>query len=68
VKIESLGNYTPKENGSFLLPFSREDIAVYLACEKCALSRLLLKIKKEGKIAYRGNRFLLKDGKTNVGY
>jgi CRP-like cAMP-binding protein len=54
-----LKDYAPKDGGSFLLPFSREEMASYLACERSALSRLLSAMAKEGKIAYEGNRFRL---------
>lgn len=59
-----LESYAPKEGGSFLLPFSREEMAAYLACERSALSRLLSRMASEGKIAYQGNRFRLQERKT----
>jgi CRP-like cAMP-binding protein len=52
-----LESYAPKEGGRFLLPFSREEMAAYLACERSALSRLLSEMAKEKKIVYSGNRF-----------
>jgi CRP-like cAMP-binding protein len=55
--LRFLESYAPKEGGSFLVPFSREEMASYLACERSALSRLISQMAQEGKIAYNGNRF-----------
>src|SRR5574344_169534 len=52
-----LESYAPKEGGAFTIPFSRDEMASYLACERSALSRLISKMAKEGKIAYNGNQF-----------
>lgn len=58
--LSFLEGYAPKEGGSFAIPFSREAMAAYLSCERSALSRLLSKMAKEGKICYQGNRFSIK--------
>lgn len=47
-----------KEN-SFKIPFSREEMADFLAVDRSALSRELSKMKKEGIIAYNKNNFTL---------
>lgn len=54
-----LESYAPKDGGVFAIPFSREEMADYLACERSALSRKISQMAKEGKIAYNGNRFRL---------
>ena len=43
--------------GTFSLPFSREDMAVYLGCDRSALSRELAAMKKDGIIDYYKNSF-----------
>lgn len=47
-----------KEN-SFKIPFSREEMADFLAVDRSALSRELSKMKKEGIITYNKNNFTL---------
>ncbi len=44
----------------FTLPFGRADMAVYLGCDRCALSRELSRMRAEGIIDYKGSRFLIK--------
>jgi CRP-like cAMP-binding protein len=56
-----LETYAPKKGGWFILPFSRDAMAAYLACERSALSRLLSSMQDEGLLAYKGNRFILKN-------
>ena len=46
-------------NNSFKIPFSREEMADFLAVDRSALSRELSKMKKEGIIAYNKNNFTL---------
>lgn len=55
-----LASYEPKEGGWFELPFTREEMANYLACERSALSRLLSQMANERKLSYSGNRFRLR--------
>lgn len=42
---------------SFKLPFDRNDMAIYLGCDRCALSRELSKMSKEGIITFSKNSF-----------
>ena len=46
-------------NNSFKIPFSREEMANFLAVDRSALSRELSKMKKEGIITYNKNNFTL---------
>lgn len=43
----------------FDLPFDREDMAVYLGCDRAALSRELSKMKREGLIDFQKRHFIL---------
>lgn len=45
---------------SFTLPLNRTDMAIYLGCDRCALSRELSKMKSEGLITYNKNKFEVK--------
>ena len=50
--------YQRKTGGStFALPLSREDMAVFLGCDRSALSRELARMKDEGLIDYYRNSF-----------
>lgn len=44
----------------FDLPFDREDMAIYLGCDRAALSRELSKMKGEGLIDFQKRHFVLK--------
>ncbi|MGO5359423.1 Crp/Fnr family transcriptional regulator [Anaerofustis sp. LCP19S3_F7] len=46
-------------NNSFKIPFSREEMANFLAVDRSALSRELSKMKEEGIITYNKNNFTL---------
>lgn len=46
-------------NNSFKIPFSREEMADFLAVDRSALSRELSKMKREGIINYNKNQFTL---------
>ncbi len=48
-----------KNNNSFKIPFSREEMADFLAVDRSALSRELSKMKSEGIINYNKNQFTL---------
>ena len=45
--------------GSFTIPFSREQLASYLSVDRSALSRELSKLKAEGIIDFRKDRFTI---------
>jgi len=63
-----LSQYQQKSGArTFDIPLSREDMAVYLGCDRSALSRELSNMKKDGIIDYYRNSFrLLSDtAKTN---
>ncbi len=45
----------------FDLPFDREDMAIYLGCDRAALSRELSKMKREGLIDFQKRHFILTD-------
>ncbi len=47
----------------FDLPFDREDMAIYLGCDRTALSRELSKMKGEGLIDFQKRHFVLKRNK-----
>ena len=42
---------------TFILPMSREDMAVFLGCDRSALSRELARMKEEGTIDFYRNSF-----------
>ena len=48
-----------REGEEFLLPFDREHMAAYLGADRSALSRELSRMKADGLIDYRKNRFRL---------
>ena len=60
-KIITLLQQHSRKNGSntFILPLSREDMAVFLGCDRSALSRELAKMKEDGIIDYYRNSFKL---------
>jgi CRP-like cAMP-binding protein len=49
-----------KKREYFPFPYSRQEMADYLGCDRSALSRLLSQMKKEGLILYRKHEFLIK--------
>lgn len=54
------GECAAKAGGEeFTVPFSREDMAVYIGSDRSALSRELSRMRKDGIIDYRRNRFRL---------
>ena len=56
--ITLLTQYAQQAGGGlFSLPFGREDMAIYLGCDRSALSRELAAMKKEGLIDYYKNSF-----------
>ncbi len=53
-----------KESGKeFFLPFDRNGMAAYLNADRSALSRELSRMKKDGIVEYRKNKFRLTGGK-----
>lgn len=44
---------------SFSIPYNRQELADYLYIERCALSRELGRMQREGILAYNRNRFVL---------
>ncbi len=56
------GEYIHREGREFTLPYSRNDLAVYLGANRSALSRELGRMKAEGLIDFDGNRFRVRDG------
>lgn len=48
-----------KMNMCFEIPFSREEMAQYLCVDRCALSRELSNLQKEGILEYKKNEFTL---------
>ena len=57
-----LQQYGRKNPGrTFELPLSREDMAVFLGCDRSALSRELARMKSEGIIDYYKNSFRIAD-------
>jgi len=55
-----LQSFSPKQNREFTIPFTREEMAEYLCVDRSALSHELARMKKDGLIEYRMNRFVLK--------
>ncbi|CUX40597.1 Crp/Fnr family transcriptional regulator [Clostridium sp. C105KSO13] len=47
------------------IPFSRQQLADYLAVDRSALSSELSKMQKEGLLSYKKNHFILKEAKTD---
>ena len=61
-KILTLLNQYSQRTGSceIYLPFDRSDMAIYLGTDRSALSRELSKLKKQGVIDFRKNKFIIK--------
>lgn len=56
-----LNQYRRKFNSDeFLLPFDRADMAIYLGTDRTALSRELSKLKSQGIIDFKKNKFIIK--------
>lgn len=62
-----LAQYDRHSKGSaFALPLGREDMAVFLGCDRSALSRELASMKKDGLIDYYKNSFrVIRSGRTD---
>ena len=46
-------------NKTFTIPFNRQQLADYIACDRSALSSVLSKLQEEGIIKYRKNQFTI---------
>ena len=51
--------FVPKRGQEFTIPLDREEMAGYLCVDRSALSHELRKMKHDGLIEYRKNKFLL---------
>jgi len=54
-----LESFIAKQGRHVTIPFDREELANYLCVERSALSHELMKMKKDGLIEYKKNRFTL---------
>ena len=57
-----LKSFRPERGREFTIPFNREEMADYLCVERSALSHELAKMRKDGLIEYRKDRFVIMDG------
>ncbi len=57
--IALFSTFAHRDERTFTLPFDRNDMADYLGANRSALSRELSRMKAEGIIDYRKNRFTL---------
>jgi CRP-like cAMP-binding protein len=55
-----LASYPHREGEWFCIPYSREEFAEYLGCDRSALSRLLSHMEEKGLLLRKGRQFLLK--------
>lgn len=55
-----LGSFMPKKGQEFTIPFNREKLADFLCVERSALSHELMRMKNDGLIEYKKNKFILK--------
>ena len=55
-----LESFIPEQGSKIMIPFNREELANFLCVERSALSHELSKMKKDGLIDYRKNRFIIK--------
>lgn len=49
--------FVPRHDQEFTIPFNREELADFLCVERSALSHELSRMKKEGLIDYKKNKF-----------
>jgi len=60
MKVKSfLESFSSKQGRNITIPFNREELANYLCVERSALSHELMKMKKDGLIDYKKNKFML---------
>lgn len=54
-------------DGMFTIPFNRQELADYLCVERSAMSAVLSRLQKEGRITYQRNRFQLRPSVATEG-
>jgi len=54
-----LESFVPKQGRNITIPFNREEMADFLCVERSALSHELSKMKRDGLIEYKKNKFFL---------
>ena len=59
--LQYLKSFVPEQGREITIPFNREKLAEYLCVERSALSHELAKMKRDGLIEYRKNKFILRD-------
>jgi CRP-like cAMP-binding protein len=57
--LRYLESFRPIQRIEIMIPFNREELADYLCVERSALSHELAKMKKDGLIDYKKNKFAL---------
>lgn len=61
MKVTSyLESFVPSQGRNITIPFNREELADFLCVERSALSHELARMKEDGLIEYRKNKFVLK--------
>jgi len=58
--LRHLASFVPGQGRNITIPFNREEWADFLCVERSALSHELARMKRDGLIEYRKNRFILK--------
>jgi len=61
-----LESFIPEQGRNITIPFNREELADFLCVERSALSHELSRMKMDGLIDYRKNRFTLKEQLTDL--
>jgi len=56
-----LETFVQKQGSEITVPFNREQLSAYLCVERSALSHELARMKKDGLIDYKKNKFVLKN-------
>jgi len=57
--LRYIESFSPKKGHEIIIPLNREELANYLCVDRSALSHELMRMKKDGLIDYRKNRFIL---------
>lgn len=57
--LQFFESFSPKNGHEFFIPLNREEMADYLCVERSALSHELSRMKKEGLIEYKKNKFTM---------
>ncbi len=57
--LRFLESFVQRKGEDILIPFNRDEMAEYLCVERSALSHELMRMKQDGLIEYRKNRFRL---------